>query len=152
MLTHFSWEDMFQRGSSFIFLFRNRETEPWKLIKISSLIWEGKTNSKNFSREKWIGVRDSCLSQSPTASSISLSRKIPSQGNFTWPKLFFWEAKLPNGSILLFLHWIFCFFPKKQRNKRSKGRSHVKIQSIHPSCHPCAIKLSHISRGDTRAI
>lgn len=137
---------MFQRGSSFIFLFRNRETKPLKWIKISSLTWEGKTSSKNFSREKWINVRDSCLCQSPRASSTLLSREIPSEGDFTWPKLVL-------GSKTS--QWIYpafpalaadCFFPKKQINKRSKGRSHVEIQSIHPSCHPRAIKLSYFLR------
>lgn len=120
---------MFQRGSSFIFLFRNRETEPWKLIKIPSLTWEGKTSSKNFSREKWSGVRDSRLchsQQHPPAQKDSFTGKF----HLAW--LVFWEVKLPNRSILLFLHWIFWVFPQ-EAEKSEKQRKEPCRNSIHSS-------------------
>lgn len=68
------------------------------------------------------------------------------RGRFHLPQAGFGKQNLPVDLSCFSCTGSRLFFPKKQRNKRSKGRSHVEIQSIHPSCHPRAIKLSYFLR------
>lgn len=151
MLTQtFPGKACFKGGSSFIILFRNRETEPWKLIKISSLTWEGKTSSKNFFQRKMNRCEGLLFVPQPTA--LSCPERFFHREISPGLTCFLGKQNFPMDLSCFSFTGFSVFFPKKQRNQRSKGRSHVEIQSIHPSCHPCAIKLSHISRGDTRAI
>lgn len=84
----------------------------------------------------------------PVTNALVLSRKLKN------------ERKFPSGAIRLSSYPFSLaedfFFPscvcvcvcvpvEEHRNKRSKDKSHVEIQSIHPSCHPFAIKLCHTS-------